>query len=216
MLDEFADQGGREGTIQTDGVPVTLVHVKAGSDGVIFLAEEDGAVRVALEVQRGGKFSWRRESTELAGNFEDEDLGTEGSAGLRPRKGLAKIARGGKIHGTDYQLARAQFQEAFLPEIIQAFTRRALKAGSVIFAILQIAVDQIYRAGIPFFDPHKEPGSSAVAFEVTLPRSKALRKAPVLLHRGTIGVTGVIGDAFGEPPRVRLRILLDSVGKFVS
>ena len=98
MPDQFADEGGGEGAIQEDGVPVALVHVVAGEDGVLFLPEGDGAVGVALEVHAGRVFLRGGEGEELAVDFEDKDVRSEGSGGLHLRKREAQIAGGGEVH----------------------------------------------------------------------------------------------------------------------
>jgi hypothetical protein len=51
VVDQFADQGLRQRTIEHDGVPVPLVHVVAGEDGGVFVAEGEGAIGLALEVE---------------------------------------------------------------------------------------------------------------------------------------------------------------------
>jgi len=76
MEDEFAEERGRD-AIDVDGVPVAFVHVVAGLDGVVLIAEVEGAVGVALEIEARRDVGEGGEGEEFVGDFEDEDVGAE-------------------------------------------------------------------------------------------------------------------------------------------
>ena len=56
MLDQPRHEHTSQASIQIEGVPVTLVHVGAVSDGFVDVPRVQGTARIALDVYRG----WHR------------------------------------------------------------------------------------------------------------------------------------------------------------
>lgn len=55
VVDEITDELGGKRAIKNQGVPVALIHMIAGSDGFILVAQREGTLWVALEINPGGK-----------------------------------------------------------------------------------------------------------------------------------------------------------------
>jgi hypothetical protein len=78
VVDEFADEGVREGAVEVEGVPVAFVHVVSGEDGGVFVTENEGAIGVAFEVHADGDVFGGEGGEHFVGDLVDEDFGAEG------------------------------------------------------------------------------------------------------------------------------------------
>lgn len=96
--DEVAEKRGRQGAVDEDGVPVALVHVVAGADGFVAVAEGDGAGGVAFEVHSGRIVGGIGEGEDFAADFVDEDLGAEGGGFFGTGEGEAEVDGFRKVH----------------------------------------------------------------------------------------------------------------------
>jgi len=107
VVDEFADEFGRDGAIEDEGVPVALVHVVAGEDGRVFIAEFDGAVGVAFEVEACGEFAGSGEGEHFSADLEDEGIGAEGCGLFGTGHGEGVVDDVGEVHGrVEYRVSR--------------------------------------------------------------------------------------------------------------
>jgi hypothetical protein len=66
MVDHRPDFSIRDTPIEDDGVPVLLVHVISRPDSLVLLTELNGTLRVAFEIDRGGKGVERRKEEDLS------------------------------------------------------------------------------------------------------------------------------------------------------
>jgi len=80
MVDHAAQFGGRNSAAQLDRVPVLLIHVIAGLDFLVTIAQIERALRIAFQVHPRWNVIERSEGEDLSANFENEDILTEGRA----------------------------------------------------------------------------------------------------------------------------------------
>ena len=107
VVDEFADEAGGEGTVENEGIPVAFVHVVAGEDGGVFVAEFDGAVGIAFEVEACGEFAGSGEGEHFSADFEDEGIGAEGGGLFGSGHGEGVVDDVGEVHGwVEYRVSR--------------------------------------------------------------------------------------------------------------
>lgn len=98
VLDELFHQIRRDRAIQYQGIPMTLVHVIAGNNGIVFLAELEGAVRIALQVHTQRIAGRIIDGEKFSADFLDECIRPEGCGFLHMWKGMQKLAKAGSGH----------------------------------------------------------------------------------------------------------------------
>ena len=95
VVHQFGDEGGGQGAIEPEGVPVLFVHVVAGNDGVVFVAEFDGAIGIALEIHAAFVVIEGEGGEHFAEDFINEDVRAErcffGDAGFGEHVAAAVI-----------------------------------------------------------------------------------------------------------------------------
>jgi hypothetical protein len=98
VLDELADELGRHGTVEDEGVPVLLVHVPAGFDGLVLVAKLQGALGIALQVDAGGVVLRHGDGEELATDFVHEGFRSKRLRFLGGGEAEAKVDDIGEVH----------------------------------------------------------------------------------------------------------------------
>jgi len=78
VVDELGDESRGQGIVEDDGIPMLLVHVIAGDDGLIFFPELKGPVGIALEVHPALVVFESEGGEHLAEDLVDEGVGAEG------------------------------------------------------------------------------------------------------------------------------------------
>lgn len=78
MVDQFLDKFGGERAVEDERVPMALVHVVTGDDRLVFLAEDGGALGVALEIDGGWKFIRLGERKHFPAHLVNQHIRAEG------------------------------------------------------------------------------------------------------------------------------------------
>ena len=78
MVDEIGDEICGEGAVEDEGVPVFFIHVVAGKDGVVFVAEFERTFGVAFEIHAAFLVVESESGEHFSEDFINEDFGTEG------------------------------------------------------------------------------------------------------------------------------------------
>lgn len=98
MLDEFADEFRGHGTVEDEGVPVLLVHVPAGFDGLILVTKLQRALGITLQVDAGRMVLGNGDGEELAADFINERLGSKRLRFLSAGEAEAEVDDIGEVH----------------------------------------------------------------------------------------------------------------------
>ncbi len=80
MSDQLLYQTGWQRAVQHHGVPMLLVHVPAGRDGRVLLAQGNGALWITLEIDARWVVIRHGDGEHFASDFVNKRLGTKGRA----------------------------------------------------------------------------------------------------------------------------------------
>ena len=99
MLDQLTHELRRQAAIEHDGVPMALVHVPAGFDGLVLVPQLDGAFGIAFEIDARRKILRNGDGEHLVANFVHQRLGTKGCCFFRAGQTEAMGDDIGQVHG---------------------------------------------------------------------------------------------------------------------
>ena len=77
MVDQVEDHRGGHGAIESDRIPMPFVHVVAGLNGSILVAEGESTLRVAFEIHGRRHVGRIGEGEQFAAHLEHQDFGAE-------------------------------------------------------------------------------------------------------------------------------------------